>query len=48
MGPRAQKLGDAAYQGLNVDRGVIEFQLPGLEPGVVEQVVDQTQKMLCG
>ena len=46
MRARAQQFGHAAHQTLQLDRRRIELQRLSLQPGVVQQVVDQAQQML--
>ncbi|MDT4882919.1 hypothetical protein FQZ97_1189160 [compost metagenome] len=48
MGARAQQFGHAPHQPLQLDRGRVELQRLGLEPGVIQQVVDQAQQVFGG
>ncbi|MNL32682.1 hypothetical protein D3C87_1545480 [compost metagenome] len=45
MGLGAEQFGHAARQTFQIDGGRIELQRPGLQPGEVQQVVDQAQQM---
>ncbi len=45
VGAGAEQFGDAAHQAFQIDGRRVELQLAGLQPGVVEQVVDQAQQV---
>ena len=46
MRARAQQLGDTTHERLQINRGVVELQLAGFQPGIVEQVVHKAEQML--
>ncbi|MNX75946.1 hypothetical protein D3C86_1074380 [compost metagenome] len=46
MGLGAEQFGHAARQALQIDGGGIELERAGLQPGEVQQVVDQAQQVL--
>ncbi len=48
VSPRAEQFCDAARQAFHIDGSRVELQLAGLQPGVVEQVVDQAQQVFGG